>query len=477
MLKHKFFCYHFYILFIRILLNFHSLFSQGNPNPSNVIDSLILSEMTDKNLPGVSTVIVKNGEIVWVESYGYSDIQNLVPVEDSTVFLLASVSKLFTGTVAMMLHENNIIDINENINNYLPWNIEIPGFNSDVITFHQLMTHTSSIKDNWATMSNYYNSPDPTITLGDCMYRYFNTNGIDYNSSNNFLNYSPGTFYNYSNMASALNGYLVELTTSTPFDQYCNDNLFEPLCMDKTSWFFADFDSAEVARPHQFSNGIHVPINHYGFADYPNGQLRSNVMDLANFMITYLNNGNFGTFSLLSRSTIDEMWTPQIPNLNVDQGINWRKEVLFHDNGSSWLWGHNGGESGVSTNLYLDTTNNIGICVLANGSGSGLNICDKLYNYSLTANISSGFSPECNASDVNDMNNGFSIYPNPTDNITTIDIAFENKNLLVELYDLTGSLLQKTNSTTINLQNYPNGIYFVKVAYGNKLKQIKVVKQ
>ncbi len=241
MFKNELYRYKFYLILIPTLLNFHSLFSQGNPNPSALIDSLILNEMTDKNLPGVSTVIVKNGKIVWVESYGYADVENLVPVEDSTVFMLASVSKLFTGTVAMMLHENNVININENINNYLPWNIEIPGFNSDTITFHQLMTHTSSIKDNWATMGNYYNSPDPTITLGDCMYRYFNANGVDYNSSNNFLAYSPGTFYKYSNMASALNGYLVELATSTPFDQYCNDNLFSPLCMDKTSWFFADF--------------------------------------------------------------------------------------------------------------------------------------------------------------------------------------------------------------------------------------------
>ncbi len=477
MFKHKLYCYKFYILFIPSFLNFQCLLGQGNPNPNTLIDNFILTEMMDKNLPGLSTVIVKNGKIVWVESYGYADVENLVTVENSTVFMLASVSKLFTGTVAMMLHENNIIDINENINNYLPWNIVIPGFNSDTITFHQLMTHTSSIKDNWSTMGNYYNSPDPTITLGDCMYRYFNTNGVDYNSSNNFSTYSPGTFYQYSNMASALNGYLVELATSTPFDQYCNDNLFGPLCMDKTSWFFADFDSAEVARPHQFSNGIHVPINHYGFADYPNGQLRSNVMDLANFMITYLTNGNFGPFSLLSGSTIEEMWTPQIPNLNADQGINWRKEVLFHDNGSSWLWGHNGGESGISTNLYLDTTNNIGICVLANGSGSGLNICDKLYNYSLSANVSSGISPECIASDVLELNDGFSVYPNPTNNVLTLDLGFENKPLLVELYDLTGKLLQRTNSKTINLQNYSKGIYLLKVAYGDQLKELKVIKQ
>jgi CubicO group peptidase (beta-lactamase class C family) len=73
MIKNKLYCYKFYLLLISTLLNFQSLFSQGNPNPNALIDSLILNEMTDKNLPGLSTVIVKNGGIVWAESYGYAD--------------------------------------------------------------------------------------------------------------------------------------------------------------------------------------------------------------------------------------------------------------------------------------------------------------------------------------------------------------------------------------------------------------------
>ena len=449
---------------------------QGNPNPDPSMDSYILNEMNDKNFPGVSTVIVKNGKIIWVESYGYADVQNSVFVEDTTVFLLASTSKLFTATAAMRLHENNHINIDENINNYLPWNIEIPGFSTDTITFRKLMTHTSSIDDHWSTMNTYYNYPDPTISLANCMERYFNVNGVDYSSINNFLPHSPGTYYKYSNMASALNGYLVELASSIPFDQYCEDNIFTPLCMDKTSWFFADFDSAEVARPHQFINGIYVPKNHYGFADYPNGQLRSNVMDLANFMITYLNSGVFDTYSLLSASTINEMWTTQISSLNQKQGINWYKEILFHDNGSTWLWGHNGGESGVSTNMYLDPITNIGVCILANGSGNGLYICDELYNFALSPNIITGITPECLLTEIETSNYPKLIYPNPVDEFLYIDGFNANNSINVELYDLSGRLLQTSNSTTISFKGYVKGIYLLKVAFGDKVEELKVVK-
>ena len=80
--------YVLFILFYNIIQQYS--FAQ-NPNPSTAIDTEILNEMNTRNLPGASTIIVKNGKIVWVESYGYADIANSVPVEDTTVFLLASV--------------------------------------------------------------------------------------------------------------------------------------------------------------------------------------------------------------------------------------------------------------------------------------------------------------------------------------------------------------------------------------------------
>ena len=368
---------------------------QTNPNPSASVDAFISSEMSAEKFPGVSTVIVKDDKIVWINSYGSADVENSIPVRDTTNFLLASVSKLFTGTAAMHLVENNIIDLNDDVNLYFPWTLQIPGFPSEQVTIKQLMTHTSSIEDNNSVMDTYYDHPDPTITLADCMERYFSTSGTDYSAASNFLPIAPGSMYEYSNMATALNGYLVELASGMPFDEYCKINIFDKLCMDKTSWFFADLDSSNVARPYQYFGGNYIPYSHYGFADYPDGQLRSNVTDMANFMITYLNGGSFGTNSLLSPSSINQMWTPQIPALDAYQGLNWYQEELFHSSGTTWLWGHNGGEQGASTDIYLDPLNKIGICVLTNGEGDAITICDELYDHALTLNSTTGISPGC----------------------------------------------------------------------------------
>lgn len=386
----KLFClYVIFVLFNNLALG------QTNPNPSTAVDTYILDEMNLEHFPGVATVIVKDGKIVWIESYGFADLENSVPVEDSTVFLLASLSKVFTGTAAMQLHENGEIDLDGDLNQYLPWTLEIPGFSGNPVTSRQLMTHTSSIQDNNTVMNNYYDTPDPTISLDDCMQRYFPSGGVDYDAGLNFLPNTPGTVYEYSNMATALNGYVVELASGMPFDEYCNENIFNPLCMEKTSWYFADFDSADVARPYQYLAGNYSPYAHYGFADYPNGQLRSNVVDIANFMVAYLNGGTLGSNSILSSSSINDMLSLQIPFIDPNQGLNWYQEELYHSSGSTWLWGHNGGESGASTDMYLDPTNNIGICVLTNGEGDALFICDALYDYALSLNAATGYSPGC----------------------------------------------------------------------------------
>ena len=362
-----------------------------------------MDEMQAEHFPGVATVIVKNGEIVWLQCYGFADIENAITVTDSTQFLLASMSKLFTGTATMQLKEDGMLQLNNDINEYLPWPLNHPVQSTIPMTIQQLMTHTSSINDNWSAMSNYYGYPDPTISLEACMQDYFTVTGQNYNANQNFLSAPPGTVFNYSNMATALNGYITEIVSSMPFDDYCDEHIFEPLCMEKTAWHMADLDSNEVARPYSYSNGNFIANPHYGFADYPDGQLRSSITDLANYMIAFLNGGSLGSNAILSPSSVSEMWTQQIPSIESKQGLNWYKELLYHSGGETLLWGHNGGELGVSTDMYVDPESNIGLCVLSNGGGTNLYICDELYDYALSLNPISSIVPECGFTNIPEL--------------------------------------------------------------------------
>ena len=465
------------ILLISLFLCFQNHSLSQNPNPNANLDALIVDEMSTRHFPGASTLIVKNGEIVWVESYGYADIANSILAKDTTVFLLASISKLFTGTAAMQLYQTGTLDIDANINNFLPWPVTIPNFTNDSITARQLMTHTSSIDDNWGVMSSYYGYPDPTISLDDCMEDYFSPLGSNYDASLNFLNFAPGSHYKYSNMGSALNGYLIESSTGIEFDDYCENNLFDVLCMRNTAWHFSDFNPDQVAMPYSFQNGTFNAIGHYGFADYPNGQLRSNVMDLANFMIAFLNDGSLNQNSILSASNINEMMSLQIPTIDSITGLNWYKTLLYHSGGQTMLWGHNGSEQGVSTYLFIDPQNDIGICLLTNGEGDGLYICDALYDHALNMTINNSITPNCNLSlglsEIASEKDEIILYPIPAKNFINVEVnTTELKKY--KILSISGKVIISGSlsgpKARIELPILPSGLYIFQIE--DKLPQL-----
>ena len=453
--------------FCFILLFVPTILLAQNPNPSPELDAYILDEMDYENLPGMSTLIVKGGEIVWVESYGMADIENNVPVTDYTAFLMASVSKLFMATAFMQLEEDGLIDLDEDINIYLPFDVFNPNYPNISITSRMLMTHTSSIADDWSSMDTHYTIGDPTITLGDYMEMYFSTSGVDYDAQNNFNNDLPGTDFDYSNMAADLAGYLVEVVSEELFSEYSNTHVFDELCMDNTSWYLSDFDTLNVARPYDWQGGQFDPYPHFGFPGYTSGLLRSNVLDIANFMIAYLQNGLFNNNQLLSEASINEMLTFQVPDIDDTQGINWYTEEIYLSGGGVVdLWGHNGGEGGSTTELYINPDNQIGIVVLSNGEGELLYVVDELYDYALSLTTSGVGNPSCEdvsigASFIN--NPPIQVSPNPATNTLSIE---SEKGGLVTLYSILGKqiLKQEVSSVAeIDVSELARGNYFIQL--------------
>jgi len=95
------------------------------------------------------------------------------------------------------------------------------------------------------------------------------------------------------------------------------------------------------------------------------------------------------------------------------------------------------------------------------------------------------YSTDCNYPDgcyttttnIKKYQSNISIYPNPTNNLIKIEIENHNVGFEAELYDFTGKLLETTNSTSLSLADYPTGIYLLKVAYGDRVEQVKVIKE
>jgi hypothetical protein len=75
-----------------------------------------------------------------------------------------------------------------------------------------------------------------------------------------------------------------------------------------------------------------------------------------------------------------------------------------------------------------------------------------------------------------ESSSNFKIYPNPTNNLIQIEIENYNGRFEAELYDFTGKLLETTNNTNLSLADYPSGIYSLKLTYGDRVEEVKVIK-
>jgi CubicO group peptidase (beta-lactamase class C family) len=369
------------ILSILIVLTMLFAISCEKDDTQLTIEEEINEIMEDNSVPGMSALIIKDDKIAWMKSFGYANYETKTPFTNTTCIMLASVSKVFTGIALMQLYEDGHFQLDDDINNYLPFQVKIPYYESYPITFRMLLTHTASIEDNEDTMDGFYNwNGDPQITLQNCVTEYFSTSGQYYNSTDNFFDEEPGTFYEYSNMGNALEGYLIEHISGKPFNEYCNSNIFNKLNMNQTRWFLSEYtDNSVIANPHT----DYEPISNYGFADYPDGMLHSNITDLANFALTILQDGNFNGNNILSAANLKSMFIVQNSSLSSSQGLQFYKETFNVESGKISLWGHSGGEKGIATEMYFDFDKNICVIVLANGDNEIASVVGELYDYSL----------------------------------------------------------------------------------------------
>ncbi|OSZ82549.1 hypothetical protein CAP35_04580 [Chitinophagaceae bacterium IBVUCB1] len=338
------------------------------------LEQKLKAELEGKGFPSISYSVVKNDKVVYSGAMGYADKNNKIPATDNTRYLVASVSKTITAVAVMKLVEQSLIGLDDDINQYLPFSVRNPNFPNDKITLRMLLSHRSSISDDHQETFNLdcYGT-DCAMSLEQYFNAVFISTG-QYYSANNFSNSKPGAAEDYSNLGSALIGYMVERIAKTPFNIYCKNNIFTPLGMNKTEWRLANTPISELAVP--YSDEIKSPNPHYTFPDYPNGGLRTTVSDLSIFLRMVMLNGSINKIRILSESTMAAMKTLQFGSAEFCLSF-------YYDtyNGKRVL-GHSGGEKGVTAEMFYDTNTNVGVIVFSNEEDAELdNTVSLLFNY------------------------------------------------------------------------------------------------
>jgi CubicO group peptidase (beta-lactamase class C family) len=324
--------------------------------------------MEHAHVPGLAIGIIEEGKIAYTQGYGFADIENNIPVTEETVFHLGSVSKLVTATAVMRLVEDGYLGLDDDINAYLDFEVENPHYPEDKITPRMLLTHSSSIIDDWELYDSLYTidygGGDSDISLREYLLSSLSSTGKWYDEKI-FLEKRPGTVYEYSNIGFALAGYLVEVISGEDFNVYCNKNIFNPLKMDNTRWFLSELDAAKLAIPYRYENESYLPYPHYGFPSYPDGQLKSNVLDMLSFMQMFLSKRNDA--AILREETIQEMLTIQDPGVDYGQAIGWSySEYNLPFVNNAFLPAKNGEDPGARAIVVVDPTSKSGFVILLN---------------------------------------------------------------------------------------------------------------
>lgn len=355
------------------------------------IDTFIQQQAQRYHIPGIAVGVIKGDQLVWSKGYGWANLENRTPMTTTGVMNIASISKTITATAVMQLWEKGLLQLDANVNQYIPFKLQHPKFPEKAITIRQLLTHTSGIKDGPGYKKGYA-CGDPAVSLKDWIESCLSEDGEHYYAEYNFYSEGPGAIHRYSNVAFGLLGYVVECITKQAFHTYVKQHILDPLGMSQTGYLLSEVDTQQVITPYLYlgplqkglSSTSATPLPYfnpyciYSFWNYPDGLTRTSVEDLAKYAAAYMNGGAYKGKRILKEATIEMMQQPQLPkaiNEDQDQGLSW-----FYSPGLAPSWFHGGSDPGVSTRLYVDRKNKIGVVVLQNSNeDNAFYIAKELY--------------------------------------------------------------------------------------------------
>ncbi len=263
------------------------------------IDGIMSVQMTKNHIAGAAFVVIKGGEIFFAKGYGYSDIEEKIPVAaDKTLFRVASISKLMTWTSVMQLVEQGKIDLDADINIYLN-KFKIPETFPEPITMTHLLTHTAGFEE--AFTGVFTRRAGGLVPLGDF---------LEKNIPERLL--PPGSLASYSNYGTALAGYIVEVVTGTPFEKYVEENIFEPLGMESSTFRqpLPEALAGNMSKGYSYTKGVFVPAKFELVRGLvPAGAMTTTAVDMAKFIIAHLRKGILGENRILNQETFERMHT------------------------------------------------------------------------------------------------------------------------------------------------------------------------
>ena len=259
------------------MLLFNKVYSQETINSQKIEHSINSTFKPFANGPGLGLGIVADGKLIINKNFGLANLDYRIPMSDSTVFSIASVSKEFTAYCILLLEKQGKLSFNDEVHKFLPQLPVYPGS----IFISDLLHHTSGLRDYIELLALGGWGSEDIMTLDNVLEVVYRQKG---------LNFLPHIKYHYSNTNYLLLGEIVKKITGQSLAQYAKENIFEPLHMNKTTFnesFRNTVPNLAISYRSAGNNNFRRIINNYAFTG-PAG-VYSTVPDLAKWITHIIN--------------------------------------------------------------------------------------------------------------------------------------------------------------------------------------------
>jgi D-alanyl-D-alanine carboxypeptidase len=320
-----------------------------------VLDAWIEDSVIAREEPGLSIGIVYDQDLIWAKGYGFANLEKRLPAARSTLYRIASISKVFTATAIMQLRDAGKLQLDDPVAKHLPWfRVKRIRPDSPDITIRHLLTHTSGLARELPLP--YWN--DLHFPSREEMMRMISSQPAIF---------APETTFKYSNLAVAIAGEVVAAVSGEPYPSYIEKHILEPLGMHSTRvvpgpgapGLAVGYRKRVPGQPREAEDFI----DSRGLT--PSAGFASSVEDLAKLVSLQFRDGQAGAARILKGSTLREMHRVQWlrPDWQSGQGLGFEIRRV----GQQTRVGKDGAVPGYKSQIETAPDEKLGVIVLING--------------------------------------------------------------------------------------------------------------
>lgn len=336
-------------------------FAQLPPFLKDSLDAYVAQGMRNWDVPGLSIVVVKDGQVVWMKGYGVRNIETKTPVDENTLFMIASNTKLFTGTALALLETRRKLDLNDRITKYFPDYRLYDSMTTQAVTIRDMLTHRIGTK----TFQGDFTFWNTKLTREEIMQK--------------MRLLKPSLLfrqdYGYCNSCFLTAGEVIPKATGQSWEAFIADSIIKPLGMNNTLVLSTGVEKGpNVAVPYttSYSGTLkRVPYDNWNNLA-PAASIVSSVSDLSHWLLMQLDSGRYNGRRILPWSVLQKT-----RDVNIVTGS--RKSTVFPThfrgyglglfatdyNGRQVYW-HTGGAGGMVSNVCFVPEEKLGTAILTN---------------------------------------------------------------------------------------------------------------